>query len=90
VALWKAMHGLPGLRTVVLECAFPNRLGPLAERSKHLTPALIQREMDKLPADVAVWIFHIKPPFYEETAEELSRLDPGRITILEQDKTYSL
>lgn len=89
-ALWKAMRGLTGLRAVVLECAFPNRLADLAQPSKHLTPALIQREMDKLPPDIPVWIFHIKPPFYEETAEELARLNDGRITILEQDKTYTL
>ena len=90
-ALWKAMREQRGLGAVVLECAFPNRLGTLAERSKHMTPALIQRELDKIPADVPVWIFHIKPPFYEETAEELSRMNAGdRIVILEQDKTYSI
>jgi cAMP phosphodiesterase len=90
-ALWKAMREQRGLGAVVLECAFPNRLGTLAERSKHMTPALIQRELDKLPPDVPIWIFHIKPPFYEETAEELSRLDArDRIVILEQDKIYSI
>ena len=89
-ALWKATRDHAGLGAVVLECAFPNRLAFLAERSKHMTPALIQRELDKLPPDVPVWIFHIKPPFYEETAEELSRLDGDRVVILEQDKTYSL
>ena len=90
-ALWKAVREHRGLGAVVLECAFPNRLGPLAERSRHMTPALIERELDKLPPDVPVWIFHIKPPFYEETAEELSHLDAhGRIVILEQDKTYNL
>jgi cAMP phosphodiesterase len=90
-ALWKAMREQRGLGAVVLECAFPNRLGTLAERSKHMTPALIQRELDKLPPDVPVWIFHIKPPFYEETAAELARLDAhDRIVILEQDKIYSI
>jgi cAMP phosphodiesterase len=90
-ALWKAMREHGPLGAVILECAFPNRLGDLAERSKHMTPALIQRELDKLPPDVPVWIFHIKPPFYDETADELSRLDAHeRIVILEQDKTYSL
>jgi cAMP phosphodiesterase len=88
-ALWKAVREHSGLGAVVLECAFPNRLGTLAERSKHMTPALIQRELDKLPRDVPVWIFHVKPPFYEETVEELSRLD-ARIMILEQDKTYNV
>ena len=89
-ALWKAVRAHPGLTAVILECAFPNRLATLAERSKHMTPALIQRELDKLPPDLPVWIFHIKPPFYQETAEELSRLDGDRIVILEQDKTYNL
>ena len=90
-ALWKAMREQRGLGAVVLECAFPNRLGTLAARSKHMTPALIQRELDKLPPDVPIWIFHIKPPFYEETAEELRHLDArDRIVILEQDKTYNI
>jgi ribonuclease BN (tRNA processing enzyme) len=37
-ALWKSLRGEPGLGAVILECAFPNRLGMLAERSKHMTP----------------------------------------------------
>jgi ribonuclease BN (tRNA processing enzyme) len=89
-ALWQAARGLKGIRAVILECAFPNRLGALAEAAKHLTPALIQRELDKLPADVPVWIFHIKPQFLPETAEELTRIEPRRIILLEQDKTYEL
>lgn len=90
-ALWKAMREHAPLGAVVLECAFPNRLGELAERSKHMTPALIQRELDKIPPEVPIWIFHIKPPFYDETAEELSRLDAhDRIVILEQDKSYNV
>ncbi|MGH7325604.1 MAG: MBL fold metallo-hydrolase [Candidatus Rokuibacteriota bacterium] len=89
-ALWKAARGLTGLRAVILECTFPNRLAALADVSRHLTPALVQREMDKLPPNVPVWIFHIKPPFLQETADELARLDEARIVLLEQDKTYDL
>ena len=48
------------------------------------------REIDKLPPNVPVWIYHIKPQFYDEIAEELSRIDPARISLLEQDKIYSL
>jgi ribonuclease BN (tRNA processing enzyme) len=89
-ALWRTARGLRGLRAVILECAFPNRLGPLGEVAKHMTPALIRREMDKLPPDVPVWIFHVKPQFHEEVAEELSRLEGGGVSILEQDRTYSI
>jgi ribonuclease BN (tRNA processing enzyme) len=89
-ALWKAARGLTGIRAVILEAAFPNRLGALADAARHLTPDLVRREMDKLPADVPVWIFHIKPQFLEETAEELSSIDPHRLRLIEQDKTYDL
>jgi ribonuclease BN (tRNA processing enzyme) len=89
-ALWQAARGLRGLRAVIVECAFPNRLGPLAQVAKHMTPALIQRELDKLPPDVPVWIFHVKPQFHEEVAEELMRIGGARVSILEQDRTYSI
>lgn len=89
-ALWKAARGLRGLRAIILECAYPNRLGALADVARHMTPDRIARELDKLPADVPVWIYHIKPQFNDEIVEELSRIDPARLSIVEQDKTYSL
>ena len=89
-ALWKAARGLRGLRAALVECAFPNRLAKLAGVAGHMTPELIRRELDKLPPDIPVWIYHVKPQFYDEIAEELSRVDAARITIAEQDKTYTL
>jgi ribonuclease BN (tRNA processing enzyme) len=89
-ALWKAARGLRGLRAAFVECAFPNRMAKLAEVARHMTPTLIRRELDKLPPDIPVWIYHIKPQFYDEIADELSRVDAARVTIIEQDKTYSL
>jgi len=37
-----------------------------------------------------VWIYHVKPQFYDEIAGELARIDAARLTILEQDKTYTI
>ena len=53
-------------------------------------PERIVREIDKLPPNVPVGIYHIKPQFHDEIAEQLSRVDPARISLLEQDKTYTL
>jgi ribonuclease BN (tRNA processing enzyme) len=89
-AIWKAARGLRGLRAIILECAYPNRLAPLADVAMHMTPERIAREIEKLPPNIPVWIYHIKPQFHDEIAEQLSRIDPARITLLEQDKTYSL
>jgi ribonuclease BN (tRNA processing enzyme) len=87
-ALWKVARAVPGIRAVLVECAFPNRLAELADISCHMTPARLQRERDKFPADVPVLVYHVKPPFADETAEELSRLG-GDISVVEQDKTYT-
>ena len=89
-ALWQTARSVRGIRAIILECAFPNRLGPLAQVAKHMTPALIRREIDKLPPDIPVWIFHVKPQFYDEIAEELSGIDGSRVSILEQDRIYSI
>ena len=88
-ALWKAAGEVGMLRAVILECAFPNRMGWLAEIAKHMTPDLIRRELDKLPADVPVLIFHVKPQFHDEIGEELGEIAGHRISFLEQDKTYA-
>jgi len=87
-ALWQAARSLRGLRAIILECAFPNRLGALAQVARHMTPALIRRELDKLPSDVPVWIFHVKPQLHEEVGEELARIGAPHLSILEQDRTY--
>lgn len=87
-ALWKAARELTELRAVILECAFPNRLAGLAEIARHMTPELIRRELDKMPEDVPVLIFHVKPQFYDEIGEELGAIGSARIAMAEQDKTY--
>jgi ribonuclease BN (tRNA processing enzyme) len=88
-ALWKAARDVPGIRAVLLECAFPNRLAGLAEVARHMTPACVRHELKKLPRGVPVLIYHVKPQFVEETAAELAQLGED-ITIVEQDKTYSI
>jgi cAMP phosphodiesterase len=85
--IWKVARDFKGIHAVVVETAFPNRLEDLATVSGHFTPALLQREMDKMP-DAPLWVYHIKPAHFEETAEELTRLG-SRVHVLEQDQTHS-
>ena len=75
---------------MIVETAFPNRLGRSRDAAGTSRPAMLQREIDKMPPDIPVWIFHIKPQLYQETAQELAEIDPTRIHILEQGKTYQL
>lgn len=88
--IWKTAREMRGLKALIVETAFPNRMEALAKASGHLTPEMLRREMDKMPPDLPIWVFHIKPQLCPETAEELAKIDPARIHILEQGKTYSL
>jgi cAMP phosphodiesterase len=85
--IWKLAREFRNIHAIVVETAFPNRLEDLATVSGHLTPALLQREMEKMP-DAPLWVYHIKPAHFEETAEELGRLG-DRIHLLEQDQTHT-
>jgi ribonuclease BN (tRNA processing enzyme) len=87
-ALWKAARTVPGIRAVLIECAFPDRLDALAQVARHMTPERLRRERDKMPPDVPVLVYHVKPQFAEETAEQIARLGGG-ISLVEQDKTYT-
>lgn len=89
-ALWKVARKHPEVRTVVLECSYPDRFRSLANISKHMTPSLIGEELNKLPPKVRVMIFHVKPAYYRETAADLRRLNSERIVLLEQGRTYEL
>ncbi len=88
--LWRVAREMRGLKALIVETAFPNRLDALARVSGHLTPEMLRREIDKMPPDIPIWIFHIKPQLFQETAEQLATIDPARIHALEQGKTYSL
>lgn len=85
--IWKVAREFKGLHAIIVETAFPNRLENLATVSGHLTPALLQREMEKMP-DAPLWVYHIKPAHFEETAEELERLG-DRVHVLDQDQTHT-
>ncbi|HVM96086.1 MAG TPA: 3',5'-cyclic-nucleotide phosphodiesterase [Candidatus Acidoferrales bacterium] len=89
-ALWDAVKQCPQVRAVILECSFPNRLAPIAEAAKHLTPELIASEIDKLPSHLPVWIFHIKPLVFDETVAELKQICGERVIVVEQGKTYEI
>src|SRR3989304_5672257 len=68
VRLWQAAREMRGLKALIVETAFPNRMDGLARASGHLTPAMLGREMDKMPPDLPLWVFPVKPPISEGRA----------------------
>jgi hypothetical protein len=71
-ALWELGSSAEQLAAIFVETSFPNRLEALALKTGHLTPLLLEKELEKLDKpEVPVKIFHMKPQFLEEIKAEL-------------------
>lgn len=89
--LWDLVNRHPHIRAVVLDVSFPNRLQQVAEKSLHLTPALLVEELENLTRqDVEVYLFHIKPAFRQEIERELTALTLPIEHILDQGDQIEL
>jgi len=88
--LWKEANKTNGLRLVVIEVSFPNRLQSLAELTGHLTPKMAEAELKKLELQgYQARAFHLKPNYLAELKRELVRTKP-RIIPLEQGEIIEL
>jgi len=81
-AIWEAARRVPDLRAVFAECSFPDGMSEIAEISRHLTPATLKAELQKMPAAVPVFLYHMKPPTLEALASEVAALNERRLRIL--------
>src|SRR5207245_10727782 len=72
--IWKHANATPKLKAVFLEATFPNSMIGLAEVSKHLTPVLFAREVEKLKKRVAFIAVHIKARYWSQVVGELQDL----------------
>jgi len=86
--IWELAAQHADLRAAFIETSFPDELAGLAERSGHLTPALLREEIEKLPRGTAVLVTHIKPAYRERIVEQVKMLDHPRVTIGVADRTY--
>jgi len=80
-AIWRLANQIPHLKAIFLEATFPDSMAWLAEKSKHLTPALFAAEVAKLDADIPVIAIHIKPAFHADVVNELEALRLPQLEI---------
>jgi ribonuclease BN (tRNA processing enzyme) len=87
-AVWRLVREVPRLRAVCIETTFPNRLQQIADRSGHLTPQSLEKELRKLDRDVPIYVYHRKPNFEREILAELKQLRLRSLRILRDGVTY--
>ena len=87
---WEFMARLATpVKHLITEASFPNHLEDLAMVSKHLTPKLLQQELNKLPYKPKVFIYHMKSPFSEQIQEELQEaLDGYSYHLLRESEIF--
>jgi len=89
--IWSLGRTTPELKAALIESSFPDELGELAKKSKHLTPSLFLEEFQKLERpDLTVYAYHMKPAFRKQIEREISRLGIERVGFLEEDQIITV
>lgn len=80
-SIWKTLNQVSDLKALFLECAFPNRMAPLAAISKHLIPKSFAEGCRQLRRDIPIVAVHIKPVYRDEILTELAALGIPQLLI---------
>lgn len=71
------------VKALITETSFPNRMEKLALASKHLTPALLGKEIAKMSRPPQkIFVMHLKPQFLQEIEAEIRALGNDNIGFL--------
>jgi len=87
--IWTQFSRIDNLSAVLVECAFPDDLGELAEKSHHMTPVLLGRELRQFTKiGVPIYVVNIKPVFREQVVDQIGKLGIAALSVLQVGKVY--
>lgn len=83
--LWDIVNRTPDLRGLFVELSFPNSMQSLADVAGHYTPHTLDQELHKIDGrdGIPLYIYHLKPSFYDVTKQELMDLQLANMHIVE-------
>jgi len=98
--IWETINTNKKIKSLIIECSFPNKFEKLAQDSKHLTPKLLKNIISKINRDdVQIFIYHLKQSYKTKLIEEIKDLnilsnggkilEDGDVIHLETGKTES-
>ena len=87
---WKRMAE-HDVKLLITETSFPNRMEKLALASKHLTPALLGKEIAKMSRPPQqIRIMHLKPQFLQEIESEIRALGHDNVGFLKDGEVLRI
>jgi ribonuclease BN (tRNA processing enzyme) len=83
--LWKTANKVDDLKGLFVELSFPNHMQALADVAGHYTPRTLNTELAKVDRrdDIPLFVYHLKPSFYEVTKNELMALKLKNMHLVE-------
>ncbi|OUR94876.1 hypothetical protein A9Q84_17360 [Halobacteriovorax marinus] len=85
--IWEIAKTKKNLKAIFTEVSFPNSLMQIAIDSQHHTPSTMEEEIKKMPADVPIFLGHLKPNFQDQLFKEIDQIGSDRVSVLGSDDT---
>lgn len=89
--IWTSNHHI---HVMIIEVSFPNNMEELAIKTGHLTPNLLELEIDKMKhLPERILITHLKPQYIEKIGKELQAIKKKRrlaVQIIRDGRTYEI
>jgi ribonuclease BN (tRNA processing enzyme) len=86
--IWAAARRVRNLEAIFLEVSFSDTQADVARDSKHMTPGLVAKELEKMPPRVPVYLYHMKPPSLARIRREIAALREPRLKLLESERSF--
>jgi len=89
--LWREANKFKDLRGLFVELSFPNHMQALADVAGHYTPQTLDRELEKITnrEKIPLFVYHLKPSFYDETKQELLALNLKNMRLVELSDEFT-
>jgi HD-GYP domain-containing protein (c-di-GMP phosphodiesterase class II) len=72
--IWDEINNNKSIKSLIIECSFPDKLESLAKLTKHLTPSLIAKELENLKRkDISIFFYHLKPTYKKELLRDIKK-----------------
>jgi cAMP phosphodiesterase len=86
---WTLVNSAPKLDALLIEASFPNSMQKLADVSKHLTPATLSEELQKLNhKGMDILAVHLKAAYRNTLIEELTALGISNLSAMDPGRVY--
>ncbi|APW66040.1 phosphohydrolase [Poseidonibacter parvus] len=72
--IWNEINNNHEIKSLILECSFPDKLKEFAQRTSHLSPELIKEDLKNLKRDdISIFLYHLKPLYIKEIKRDINK-----------------